>query len=293
MTFAMIRDLISTAQLQELLDAGRAPVILDCRHDLAQPDWACDVFVDSHLPGAILASMDDVLSGPHSVGAGRHPWPSIEQWRAQLATWRITRDTPVVVYDQHSGMFAARAWWLLKVSGHDQVAVLDGGFRAWTQEGRLLESGVTQQEPAASLESVADIEFDRTRLLTAEQLVDARDAGRPIIDSRAADRYRGENETIDAKAGHIPGALNRPFGLNLLPDGRIKPADDLRRELTELLRGLNSDQAPVFYCGSGVTAAHNLLAMELAGLPGAAMYPPSWSGWIETADHPVATGEQP
>ncbi len=289
----MIRNLIATAQLQELLDAGRAPVLLDCRHDLMQPDWGRSVFTESHLPSAICVSMDEELSGSHSVGAGRHPWPSIEQWRAQLAAWQITRETHVVVYDQNCGMFAARAWWLLNVSGHNSVAVLDGGFRAWADEGRSLESGIAESAPGASEESVADVEFDRTRLLTAEQLIAARNAGRPVIDSRAADRYRGENETIDAKAGHIPGAVNRPFALNLSPDGRLKPAADLHRELGELLQSTGSDQAPVFYCGSGVTAAHNLLAMELAGFTGAAMYPPSWSGWIEDADHPIATGERP
>lgn len=285
----MYTTLIHVDELEALLASESPPVILDCRHDLANLDFGATLFEEGHIPNAQYANMETQLSGPHSPGAGRHPWPTDAQWTEQLSQWGIRPSTQVVVYDQGPGMFAARAWMLLRTSGHDAAAVLDGGLKAWLAAGKPVSGGAAVVPERVERAGVA---FDRKRLLDADQLLDRMDEGWSVIDSRASDRYRGENETIDPKAGHIPGALNRPFISNLDEGGMFKSASQLRSELDELLNGVHPARS-VFYCGSGVTAAHNVLAMEIAGLKDSSLYKGSWSGWIENDRHPIATGATP
>ena len=285
----MYRTLITVDELEAMLADDTPEIILDCRYDISNANYADEVFADGHVPNAIRVDMDTQLSGPHVPGAGRHPWPLVEDWQQQLSTWGIGPDTQVFVYDQGPGMFAARAWFLLKSVGHEAVAVLDGGFKAWEDAGKPISGGKSHSSP---IERHERMEFEQQRLVDADELLRRQRDGWTVVDSRSADRYRGENETIDRVGGHVPGALNRPFADNLTADGRFKSADQLAEELKQLLGSQSADQS-IFYCGSGVTAAHNLLAMEIARLPGASLYTGSWSGWTEDEDRPVNTGDQP
>ncbi|CAL60500.1 putative 3-mercaptopyruvate sulfurtransferase [Herminiimonas arsenicoxydans] len=276
--------LISAADLAEHVFASNW-VVLDCRHDLANPDFGRQAFAEGHIPNAQFATLDTDLAG-EKFGAdkafrGRHPLPDRTKFIATLRRWGIDDDTQVVAYDAHGGMFAARLWWMLKWVGHDAVAVLDGGLPAWLAQGMFVSTETTSRmlgtlTDQASLVAVVGVD-DVLKNLTA--------CTRTVVDARAADRFRGENETIDPVGGHIPGAKNRFFKENLQADGRFKSADQLRSEFSELIG--NPEQA-IMQCGSGVTACHNLLALEVAGLPGAALYPGSWSEWCADPSRPVA-----
>ncbi|MDY7577952.1 sulfurtransferase [Herbaspirillum sp. RTI4] len=265
-------------------------VVIDCRHDLAQADAGLLAFTAGHIPGARFASMDRDLSGPkHAADGrflGRHPLPTPADLLNTLQNLGIQSDSQVVAYDAHGGMFAARLWWLLRWIGHAQVAVLDGGLQAWQAlEGPLLSGPPLLPENPGNL-ALAD---SLTRTVNAEQVLAS--LGQPsqiIIDARAPDRFRGENETMDPVGGHIPGAGNRFFKDNLLPEGRFKPGAQLRADFEPLIG--NAPQNSVMQCGSGVTACHNLLALEIAGLHGAALYGGSWSEWCADPARPVATG---
>ena len=259
-------------------------VVLDCRHDLANPQAGRAAYDAGHLPGALFASLDHDLAD-HALSAdgsfrGRHPLPAVDAFIATLRGWGIDGDTQVIAYDAQGGMYAARLWWMLRWVGHKAVAVLDGGLPAWTALGQplatdapLVAPGNLQQRPPL-VRTVA-----ASDILSQPQL--------KVLDARAPDRFRGENETLDPVGGHIPGAANRFFKDNLLPDGRFKPAAQLRSELGALVA---EPASAVMQCGSGVTACHNLLALEVAGLPGAALYPGSWSEWCADPSRPVATG---
>jgi len=259
-------------------------VVLDCRHDLANPQAGRAAYDAGHLPGALFASLDHDLAD-HALSAdgsfrGRHPLPAVDAFIATLRGWGIDDDTQVIAYDAQGGMYAARLWWMLRWVGHKAVAVLDGGLPAWTALGQplatdapLVAPGNLQQRPPL-VRTVA-----ASDILSQPQL--------KVLDARAPDRFRGENETLDPVGGHIPGAANRFFKDNLLPDGRFKPAAQLRSELGALVA---EPASAVMQCGSGVTACHNLLALEVAGLPGAALYPGSWSEWCADPSRPVATG---
>jgi thiosulfate/3-mercaptopyruvate sulfurtransferase len=262
-------------------------VILDCRHDLMNPDAGRDGFAIGHIQNAQFANVDTDLSGP-KVGAdgkfhGRHPLPDRAVLIETLRNWGINDNTQVVAYDAHGGMFAARVWWMLRWIGHSAVAVLDGGLAAWQSAGLPLVTPVASR-PRGNIAEKPTL----THMVSVAEVVDnLASKARTVIDARAPDRFRGENETIDPVGGHIPGAKNRFFKDNLGADGRFKPGTQLKQEFSTLI-----DSAPhaILQCGSGVTACHNLLAMEVAGLHGAALYPGSWSEWCSDPARPVATG---
>ena len=279
--------LITVSQLQQLRQAGNPLVVLDSGFELSDPAAGRRAFEAGHIPGASYADLDRDLSGPKTGRNGRHPLPTREGFAERLAALGVDADTQVVVYDGSGGMYAARAWWMLRWAGHAAVALLDGGLAAWRAAGLPVESGATPP-PAArgrfalrpSLVSTVDREM---------LLADLPQPTRLLIDARAPDRFRGENETLDAVGGHIPGARNRVFRDNLGADGRFKPAAQLRAEFDAVTGGRPTAEL-VSSCGSGVTACHNLLALEVAGLGGAALYPGSWSEWSAWPGAPVATG---
>lgn len=251
-------------------------LVVDCRFELADPAAGARAYAQGHIPGAVYASLDHDLSDLSKQGLGRHPLPDATAFSASLSRWGWTPDTPVVAYDAANGaLAAARLWWMLRLAGAREAAVLDGGIAAWTQAGFALDAGVVQREPTR-----VDTSFDAAQIVYTDALVEAlKDSRNVLIDARAAPRFRGENETMDKVGGHIPGALNRPFADNLDAHGRFKPAAQLRAEFEALLGSRRSVDA-IHSCGSGVTACHNLLAMEHAGLAGSRVYAPSWSGWI-------------
>lgn len=260
-------------------------VLLDARYSTADPASGEAAYRSAHLPGARYADLDRDLSDHRKSGGGRHPWPDAADFTATLGRWGITPRHQVVVYDGGDGaLAAARAWFLLRTLGHAGVAVLDGGWARWTSLGLPVDD-VVPLPPAARY--VGD--FDRRRLLDGDAVQAHLDAGGLLLDVRAAERFRGEVEPLDAVAGHVPGARNRPYAENLR-DGCFKPARELAVEFAALLGGRRADEV-VAMCGSGVTACHNLLAMEHAGLHGAKLYTGSWSGWISDPRRPVATGE--
>jgi thiosulfate/3-mercaptopyruvate sulfurtransferase len=280
--------LISAPALRDLLQHGPRPVLLDCRFDLADPAAGERAYAAGHLPGAHYLHLDRDLAddrhGPDGRFRGRHPLPPRERFAALVGTLGITPQTQVVVYDAQGPMYAPRAWWMLRWIGHRAVALLDGGLAAWTAAGGALDTAVPPRQPAAapyplaaddSMPAIGVDELQRRR----EQLV--------VVDARAPARYRGEVEPIDPVAGHIPGALNHFLQSNLQPDGRYLPAPQLRAAFDALLAGRDPHEV-VHQCGSGVSACVNLLAMEMAGLPGSVLYPGSWSEWSADPARPVA-----
>lgn len=277
--------LISVAELTKL-DRSNA-VIFDCRFDVAKPGWGRAQYEAGHIAGAFFADIDTDLASPVTPTTGRHPLPDATTFAQWLGAHGITEETSVIVYDQAPGAFAARLWWLLRAAGHADVRVLDGGLAAWTAAGQP----VTTDHPVAKpLETPPTHHFagwittdDVARGLNDDRLV--------VVDARAADRYAGQNETIDPVAGHIAGALSRPFMQNLR-DGRFLPPDELRAQWKSLL-GDRSSRELVVSCGSGVTACHHLLALEHAGLDGARLYAGSFSEWIRDPERPVVTGDKP
>lgn len=277
--------LIQAHELAALLDQDRT-VVLDCRFDLADTGAGRRAYDAGHLPGALYLHLDDDLSGAKTGRNGRHPLPERSAFMRRLERAGIGDDSHVVVYDAAGGMTAARAWWMLLWIGHADVALLDGGLPAWTAAGQPLETAEPPARPPGRLSErpSAVRQVDRAALLA-----DLERRAWLVVDARASDRFRGENETIDAIGGRIPGAVNRFFRDNLAPDGRFKPTAQLRAEF-DAITGGRAPQDLVLSCGSGVTACHDLLALELAGLPGAALYPGSWSEWSSWPDAPVATG---
>ena len=257
--------------------------IVDCRYSLANPGAGEIAYQMSHIPGAAFAHLDRDLSDHRRHGEGRHPWPDAADFTAKLGAWGISPQHQVVAYDDSDGAFAARLWFMLRALGHEKVAVLDGGWTRWTALGLPVDSHVSKP---AMMKYVA--EFDRSRLLDAEQVQAHLDAGGLLLDARTAERFRGESEMMDRVAGHVPGALNRPYVDNLA-EHRFKPPAQLADELRALLDGRSPDRL-VAMCGSGVTACHLLLAMERAGLKGGKLFTGSWSGWITDPARPVATG---
>lgn len=275
--------LISTAALAEHLD-DPAWVIIDCRFSLADTERGRRDYQVGHIPGARYAHLDEDLSGPVIAGqTGRHPLPDIETLARTLGGWGIGDGVQVVAYDDATGGIAARLWWLLRWLGHDAVAVLDGGWAQWMKQELPLRAG-PESNPARSF-----IGRPRPELLVDTTAVEimSRDGKPALFDSRTADRYRGENETIDSVAGHIPGAICAPYPENIGSDGRFLPKEALKARFEALLGGAPADQA-VFYCGSGVTAAQNLLALAHAGLGNGRLYAGSWSQWIADRSRPVA-----
>jgi thiosulfate/3-mercaptopyruvate sulfurtransferase len=282
----MYKTLISAAELAERIDDPKL-VVVDCRHDLMNLAAGREGYAIGHLPGAVFGDIETQLSGAKhgadGVFRGRHPLPEKEALAETLRGWGVNDDTQVVAYDAHGGMFAARLWWLLRWLGHEAVAVLDGGMAAWQALGQPLTTDLPSR-PRGTFTVRAPF----VPTVTVADVMDNLDKGeRTVIDARASDRFRGENETMDPVGGHIPGAKNRFFKDNLQADGRFKDAASLRADFAALV---DKPEHVIMQCGSGVTACHNLLAMEVAGLPGAALYPGSWSEWVADSSRPVATG---
>lgn len=282
------KTLISVAELTSLLSkSGTEVVLLDASHDLFDPTAGRRAYDHGHLPSAQFISMDKDVGGQKTSQNGRHPLPDRSDVVATLQRLGVNNDTQVVVYDNSQGTHASRVWWTLKWLGHHDVAVLDGGIQAWQAAG----NPVTKEPPTPVAPGnftqrgigmqVATFEDVFENLKTQQKLV---------VDARSSDRFRGENETLDPKAGHIPGAANRFYRLNLKDDGTFKSNDQLKTELLELIGNRTASEL-IMQCGSGVSACHNLLALELAGLGSPALYVGSWSEWCSRENAPIATGD--
>lgn len=281
MSFRTLVDVVTLAAHRDDPDW----IVLDCRFDLTDGNAGWQAWGAGHIPGAHYAHLETDLSDMGRSGRGRHPLPDPAVLSAILGRYGIDPRHQVVCYDDAGGaLAAARAWWLLRTLGHRGVAVLDGGWSAWLAVGQP----VGKDAPVQRIGDYPGRWRAQTHITDADELRAAMADGALLLDARAAPRFRGEVETIDPVAGHVPGAVNRPFQENLV-DGRFKPAQQLREEFTALLAGRAPGQV-VHMCGSGVTAAHNVLAMEHAGLTGSRLYAPSWSGWIHDLQRPVATG---
>ncbi len=302
----MYTTLISAEQLMALEGGDAAPMVFDCSFDLMKPEAGNAMYRAAHIAGAIHANLDTDLSAPHGVpgahgevvvahddgppaSGGRHPLPSREKFATWLSSVGFANGMQAVVYDRNGANYCGRLWWMLKWMGHEAVAVLDGGLAAWQAAG----GAVTDREEPTRFQSNFVPGPPLLALATTDSV--ARGLGSPaqtLIDARAAARYRGEVEPLDPIAGHIPGALNRPFAENIGPDGRFKPAAQLRAEFEALLAG--RDPATVVHqCGSGVSAVPNLLAMQIAGLGATALYAGSWSEWSNTPGLPTRQGPEP
>ena len=273
--------------------------VLDCRFDLPRPDWGASAYAAGHVPNALYAHLDRDLSGPITAGSGRHPLPSLGRLAETFGRWGIDDDVQVVAYDQGNGAFAARLWWLLRWAGHQKVAVLNGGFAAWQQAGLPADTVPGERQPRVFTPRLATNAVVSTAELERLLAAGALESGASVlVDARGADRFAGDNETIDPVAGHIPGARNQPFLRNVDARGRFLSAAELRERWQALAAQPAGGPAPggtpaermIAMCGSGVTACHNLLALEVAGLPGARLYAGSWSEWIRDASRPVVRG---
>jgi len=285
----VFKTLIDVDSLQELLGRPRLAVV-DCRFDLMNPEAGRQAYLRAHIPGARYADLNRDLSAPVGPHTGRHPLPLPEVFAGRLGAMGIGNDTQVVAYDEANGSIAARLWWMLRWLGHDAAAVLDGGFKAWTARGGALQSG--EADPAAA-ERVArhfTPRIDAGSVVSTAELERALQGRKALlVDARAQERYAGAVEPIDPVAGHVPGAVNHPFTANLGADGRFLPAAELERRWRERLPGSDIENL-VAMCGSGVTACHNLLSLEVAGLTGGKLYAGSWSEWIRDPRRPVARG---
>lgn len=258
--------------------------IFDCRHDLTNPAFGELAFAEGHIPGAQFIHLDRDLSGAKTGRNGRHPLPDRDAFAVRLGELGVGNATQVVAYDDAGGMFAARLWWMMRWLGHDRVAVLDGGLQAWLSDGMAMSRDVVQIVPAQFVPHAG------WTPVTADEVAAGLSRGdRVLVDARAPDRFRGENEMLDPVGGHIPGARNRFFRDNLGSDLRFRAVDVLRAEFAAVLHGAVPDKV-IHQCGSGVTACHNMLAMELAGLAGSRLYAGSWSEWCADPARPVETG---
>jgi thiosulfate/3-mercaptopyruvate sulfurtransferase len=275
------RTLVSTAVLASRMDEP-AFVVVDCRFKLDETGWGEREYAAAHIPGAVYAHLDRDLSGIKTGTNGRHPLPDLADLQRTLARLGIASGMQVVAYDQDTGMYASRLWWLLRFMGHDPVAVLDGGYAKWVAEGRPVRNGI-EQRPEATFAAAPRLDM----IVDADSVAAiARDPSARLVDARAPQRFRGEMEPLDRTPGHIPGAANHFFQNNLDDRGTFRTPEDLRGRLQTAIGGVNPADV-VCYCGSGVTACHNLLALEHAGLSGARLYPGSWSEWCSDPKRPV------
>ncbi len=291
--------LISVEQLQVLQGSGTPLMVFDCSFDLTQSDAGAAMYRDAHIPGSVYAHLDTALSEKRGAGyaaasGGRHPLPSRETFAQWLSSVGFTNAMQAVVYDRQGANYCGRLWWMLKWVGHDNVAVLDGGLQAWQAAGgAVLAGNATDKANNAEAENSAPnyaLAPAQTALAAIETVANnLRHGNQTIIDARGAPRFRGEVEPLDPVAGHIPGALNRPFTQNLGTDGKFKPAEQLRAEFLALL-GQHDAATVVHHCGSGVSAVPNILAMEIAGLGRTALFAGSWSEWCNNPALPVAQG---
>jgi thiosulfate/3-mercaptopyruvate sulfurtransferase len=260
-------------------------LIVDCRFDLANPSAGEQAFGVAHVPGAVYAHLDRDLSSPITSMTGRHPLPDPQAFAATLSRWGVAPGTQVVAYDADNGMYAARLWWLLRWVGHDAAAVLDGGFNAWTGAGQATSSASMSRTPSTFVAHP-----------NRSMWVDAAEVGRAakepawrVLDARAPERFQGLVEPLDTAAGHIPGALNHPFATDLASDGRFASPEELRTRFDASQADVAAERT-IAMCGSGVTACHLLLAMEVAGKRGAKLYSGSWSEWIRDPSRPIERG---
>ena len=257
--------------------------VFDCRHDLKNTEYGRQAYAKGHIPGALFLHLDDDLSGVKTGGNGRHPLPEVETFARRMSECGVDATVQVVAYDNAGGIFAARLWWMLRWLGHERVAVLDGGLAGWKRSKRPLQEDRPAVAPSQFVPRPRD-----SAVSTAQVLTDIGVGSMLVLDARSPERFRGENETLDPVGGHIPGAVNRFYFDNLDDAGCFfKPADELRAEFDAILGG-REPSSVVQQCGSGVTACHNLLAMELAGLRGSRLYPGSWSEWCADPARPVA-----
>lgn len=281
--------LVSVDQLANAID-DPALCLFDCRFDLADTGRGARAFAESRLPGAVYAHLDHDLSSPITAHSGRHPLPDVDALIDWLGRNGVASGSQVVGYDDSGGTMAVRLWWLLRWLGHADVAVLDGGWQAWTDAALPLERGTPTAPTATRFDGVADVNQVVSTAQLEQQLREGSDR-LLLMDARTAERFRGEAEPIDPVAGHIPGAINLPLQENLQADGRFKPPATLRDLYRQALAGRSAADVAAM-CGSGVTACHNLLAMEIAGMTGGRLYAGSWSEWIRDPHRPVATGER-
>lgn len=288
----MYTTLISALQLQQLMDSGQPLLVMDCSFDLMNPATGRQQFESQHIPGTVYVHLDEHLSdktGADRASGGRHPLPSRETFARRLTALGLRSDMQAVVMDRQGANYCGRLWWMLKWCGHEAVAVLDGGLQAWIATGAAVATGASV--PVAGTEGAFRLRPPLAGALGAHDV--ARRLGHPdltLIDARGAARFRGEVEPLDPVAGHIPGALNRPFTDNIGPDGLFKPASQLRSEFERLLAG-RDPASVVHHCGSGVSAIPNLLAMEIAGLGRSQLFPGSWSEWCNTPGLPCAQSQ--
>ena len=282
----MYTTIISTSELAKHIDQPDWALI-DCRFTLAEPERGRGDYLQAHIPGAVYAHLNEHLSAPVVPGVtGRHPLPDAETVAERFSTWGIDSDAQVVAYDDAGGAYAARLWWMLRWLGHEAAAVLDGGWPAWTGAGLPVRGGA---ETRLRRNFSANPRFGLLADSTEVELCRS-DAQWKVLDSRTAERYRGENETIDPIAGHIPGAVSAPYPDNLDPTAHFRSKEELHRRFEDLFGAVPASQA-IFYCGSGVTAAHNILAAVHAGFEMPRLYVGSWSEWIIDPQRPVAVGE--
>jgi thiosulfate/3-mercaptopyruvate sulfurtransferase len=279
--------LIEPAELERRLGA-QGPIIVDCRHDLVAADAGAAAYARSHIPGAFHAHADRDLASPITAASGRHPLPSVDAFRVTLRRWGVDPDSEVVVYDDSNGATAARLWWMLRWVGHSRVALLNGGWKQWLAHG-----GPQSADVPAAAAGTFQPRADRAQWVSTDEV--AARVGKPgllLVDARGADRFAGRSEPIDVVAGHVPGAINHPFTLNLDSAARFLPADELRTRWQRTLAGRAPSEV-IAMCGSGVSACHNLLALEIAGLSGGKLYVGSWSEWIRDRARPIATSASP
>ena len=295
--------ILSAAELQTLIASGAPLMVFDCSFNLAQPSDGAQQYAQAHIPGAVYAHLDTALSARHGApgatgtitaqeadmpaSGGRHPLPSRERFAVWLSSVGFSNEMQAVVYDRQGANYCGRLWWMLKWAGHDAVAVLDGGLQAWQAAGGPVTSG---EEPA-HFQSNFQLSAPLRNLATVDDVLQGlqQPAQQTVLDARAGARYRGEVEPLDPVAGHIPGALNRPFTDNIGTDGRFKPAGVLLAEFETLLAGRNPATV-VHQCGSGVSALPNMLAMEIAGLGNTALFAGSWSEWCSDPARPIERG---
>jgi thiosulfate/3-mercaptopyruvate sulfurtransferase len=295
----MYSTLISAEQLRALQAGGKPLMVFDCSFDLMNPATGEEQYRKAHIPGAVYADLDTALSDkgvvdpdgkhhphPDAASGGRHPLPSREKFAMWLSSVGFANDMQAVVYDRNGATYCGRLWWMLKWAGHEAVAVLDGGLQAWQAAG----GEVTDRAEPSHFQSNFKLGAELRSLATTNDVVNA--LGKPrqtIVDARATPRYKGEVEPLDPVAGHIPGALNRPFSQNFGPDGKFKSPAQLKAEFEQLLAGRDAATV-VHHCGSGVTSVPNVIAMEIAGLGPTALYAGSWSEWCADPKRPVEKG---
>ena len=278
--------LISTDALAAALANAQGPdskwLLVDCRVDLTQPAAGEAAYRAGHIPGAVYAHLDRDLSGPITPSTGRHPLPDPQRFAATLSRWGVASDTQVIAYDADGGMYASRLWWMLRWVGHRAVAVLDGGFKAWTAARLALDTEIPARSPTRfEARPNRDLWLDAQQVQARVQQPDWR-----LLDARAPERFAGKVEPLDTAAGHVPGARNHPVATNLSADGRFSAPEELRQRYEQSQAGVADDHTSVM-CGSGVSACHLLLALEVAGKPGARLYAGSWSEWIRDASRAI------